>query len=111
MIPKDIVLADLKLAIEQLCMHLKTDESCIWTNHFEKQLKQVNDLIEYGYVEENLYELSSSIRAVYGGMGSFNDYYNPHQSKERNELIKLYGSSGDISSRVYDLAVKLKQSE
>ncbi len=108
---KDIVLSDLKLAIEQLCLHLKTDESCIWTNHFEKQLKHVNDLIEYGYVEENLYELSSSIRAVYGGMGSFNDYYNPHHSKERNELIKLYGSSSDLSSKVYDLAVKLKQSE
>ena len=111
MSPKDIVLSDLKLAIEQLCLHLKTDECCIWTNHFENQLKQVNDLIEYGYVEENLYELSSSVRAVYGGTGSFNDYYNPHQSKEKNELIKLYGSSCDLSSKVYDLAVKLKQSE
>lgn len=107
---KDIILSQLKLAIEQLCLHLKTDDSCIWTNHFEKQLKLVNDLIEYGYVEENLYELSSSIRAVYGGMGSFNDYYNPQQSKERSKLIKLYGSSSDLSSKVYDLAVKLKQS-
>lgn len=109
--PKDIVLSDLKLKIEQLLLHLKTDESCIWTSHFEKQFKQVNDLIEYGYVEENLYELSISIRAAYGGMGSFNDYYNPSQSKERNELIKLYGSSRDLSSKVYDLAVKLKKSE
>ncbi|AZZ98454.1 hypothetical protein [Pseudoalteromonas sp. R3] len=108
---KDIVLSDLKLAIEQLCLHLKIDKSCIWTDHFERQLKQINDLIEYGYVEENLYELSSSVRAVYGGMGSFNDYYYPHQSKERNELIKKYGSSRDLSSKVYDLALKLKQSD
>ena len=108
---KDLVLSDLKSAIDQLCLHLKIDKSCIWTAHFEKQLKQIQDLIEYGYVEENLYELSSSIRSVYGGMGSFNDYYNPHQSKERNELIKQYGSSRDLSSKVYDLAIKLKQTD
>ncbi len=107
---KDLILSDLKLAISRLCMHLKIDKSCIWTAHFEKQISHIQDLIEYGYVEENLYELSSSIRSVYGSMGSFNDYYNPHQSKERNALIKQYGSSSDLASNVYDLAIKLKQS-
>ncbi|MFC3702865.1 DUF6966 domain-containing protein [Reinekea marina] len=107
---KEQVLIEIRSAIEQLILHLKTDKSCLWTAHFEKQLRHINDLIEYGYVDDDLYQLSSSIRAVYGGMGSFNDYYNPNQSKERNELIEKFGSSNDLSSKVYDLAIKLKQS-
>lgn len=106
---RDRVLKKLKTALVQLILLLKVDRSCLWTAHFEKQLAHVNDLIEYGYVDEDLYELSSSIRSVYGGMGSFNDYYNPDQSKERSKLVKKYGSSRVLSSKVYDHAIELKQ--
>ena len=95
-------------ALEHLCMHLRLDENCTWTRHFERQLTIAKELVEIDFAQSDLNKLSSSIRSVYGGMGSFNDYYNPNFTKEINKIIKQIGSSTELSERVYDYALELK---
>ncbi len=41
-------------------------------------------------------------------MGSFNDYYNPNFTKQRNKIIEQIGSSLDLSEKVYEYALELK---
>tara|TARA_B100000614_G_scaffold255651_1_gene273015 strand:+ start:2024 stop:2383 length:360 start_codon:yes stop_codon:yes gene_type:complete len=95
-------------ALEHLCIHLRLDKGCPWIDHFENQLEKAKSLTNSQFSQNDLNELSSSIRSVYGGMGSFNDYYNPSFSKQRNKIIKQLGSSVDLSEHVYEYALELK---
>ncbi|MCZ4374317.1 hypothetical protein O4H50_21240 [Vibrio diazotrophicus] len=95
------------LALEHLCVHLRLDDKCVWTAHFEQQLICAQQLDKNGFTQADLNELSSSVRSVYGGMGSFNDYYNPNYSIQRSLIIKQLGSSPELSSRVYEFALDL----
>ncbi|WP_139164018.1 DUF6966 domain-containing protein [Desulfoluna spongiiphila] len=94
-------------SLEHLCIHLRLDEDCPWIDHFERQLENAKSLSNSKFTQKELSDLSSSIRSVYGGMGSFNDYYNPNYTKHRNEVMKLLGSSTDLSERVYEYALEL----
>nr|WP_319495134.1 hypothetical protein [uncultured Desulfobacter sp.] len=95
-------------ALEHLCTHLRVDKDCPWTDHFERQLNNAMNLFHNGFTQDDLNSLSSSVRSVYGGMGSFNDYYNPNFTKQRNKIIEQIGSSLDLSEKVYEYALELK---
>ena len=95
------------LALEHLCIYLRLDDKCVWTAHFEQQLIYAQQLDKNGFSQADLNELSSSVRSVYGGMCSFNDYYNPNYLSQRSSIIKQLGSSAELPSRVYECALDL----
>ncbi|WP_428825190.1 DUF6966 domain-containing protein [Azonexus sp. IMCC34842] len=61
-------------SLSELVEFLSLDQNCQWRRHFEYCLSRANDLKVLGFEQSQLNELSGSIRSVFGGMGSFNDY-------------------------------------
>jgi hypothetical protein len=71
---------------------LEKDPSCTWTRHFLRSLETARELQAKGFTQAQLNELSGSVRCVYAGMGSFNDYISPHH-KVREAVAR---ASGDV---------------
>ncbi|WP_196140309.1 hypothetical protein [Aliikangiella sp. G2MR2-5] len=88
----------LKRELEKLLSVLREDEGCNWLNHFERSLEKTCWFLENGYEQSQLNDLSSSIRSVYGGMGSFNDYVPPQSTWGTNRF----------SNRVWETALDLQ---
>ena len=61
-------------SLSELIVILSFDPRCQWLSHFEKCLSDANYLRADGFTQNQLNELSGSVRSVFGGMGSFNDY-------------------------------------
>ncbi|UTW45421.1 hypothetical protein KFE80_00350 [bacterium SCSIO 12696] len=91
-------LTDLKRELENLVAVLREDEGCTWLSHFERCLDKTDQLIESGFEQNQLSELSVSVRSVYGGMGSFNDYVPPQSA---------WGTDR-FSNNVWEAAMALK---
>lgn len=91
-------LITLKVELEKLVAILRQDEACTWFPHFDRYLARTTYLLEAGFEQNQLNELSSSIRSVYGGMGSFNDYVPPKG---------LWGEQ-KFADHVWDAAMALK---
>lgn len=68
-------LARLVESLRRLVAILRLDSACRWRTHFEAQLTQAEHLLANGFEPEELHALSSSVCHVYGGMGSFGDYF------------------------------------
>ncbi|WP_441603656.1 DUF6966 domain-containing protein [Dyella sp. 2RAF44] len=62
-------------SLREMVSLLERDSSCGWVRHFKMSLDEAIDLSINGWNERDLAALSSSIRSVYAGMGSFNDYF------------------------------------
>lgn len=86
-------------SLENLTNSLEADPHSGWLNHFRHHLSEAQYLLKNGFTQDDLNSLSTSLRSVYGGMGSFNDYYNP---LDKTNII------GKYSSQVYSNAFHLK---
>lgn len=73
MIKRDALLA-LSSALNDLIFLLRLDTKCPWTLKFEADCVTANELLENGFSDDELMQLVVSIKYVYQGMGSFNDY-------------------------------------
>lgn len=96
-------------ALRDLVGLLRLDKRCRWTDKFERDLDQASQLLKNGFSDQDIENLSTSIRYVYQGSGSFNDYgpgtYNPKTG--RYDATHDTENFEAVSQRVYDLALKL----
>ncbi|KAA9001325.1 hypothetical protein FJU30_08905 [Affinibrenneria salicis] len=93
--------------LELLCELLRLDSQCGWTTHFEHSLSVANRLLETGFEQVELNELSLSIRSVYGGMGSFNDYVPLVDTPAYRAWRRQHADADRVTSKVYDAALAL----
>lgn len=96
-------------ALTRLVVLLELDPACQWTQHFASELKQACQLREKEIGARELAELSTSIRHVYGGMGSFNDYAPAVYDAATRRYVVIPGTENFDSVRceVFDLAFAL----
>jgi hypothetical protein len=80
---------------------LEKDPSCPWTHHFLKSLETARELQAKGFTQAQLNDLSGSVRRVYAGMGSFNDYISPHHHVRE----AVYRASSDVWGRALEMMV------
>ena len=64
----------LAASLMELTEVLSFDPRCQWRRHFELCLATARQLRATEFSQIQLNELSGSVRSVFGGMGSFNDY-------------------------------------
>lgn len=64
----------LAVSLMELTEVLSLDPRCQWRRHFEQCLSTTRQLRATEFSQNQLNELSGSVRSVFGGMGSFNDY-------------------------------------
>jgi hypothetical protein len=103
-------LKQLRDSLLRLLEILRLDKNCHWTSKFENDLMRCEELLNTSPSKEDIYSLSSSIRSVFQGIGSFNDYapgiYNP--STRRYEPIPGTEDFEAITNKVFDLSVDLQ---
>jgi len=68
-------LEHLIFSLEVFLKTLEHDSECQWTESFRGNLSQCQCLLLKGFTDRQLHDLGRSITSVYGGMGSFNDYF------------------------------------
>lgn len=104
------VLKELKDSLRRLVEILRLDRRCQWTSKFENDLLWCDELLNKTPSKEEVYNLSSSIRSVFQGMGSFNDYgpakYNP--ATRKCEPIPGTEDFEKVVEKVFSLAVDLR---
>ena len=95
-------------SLSELTEMLALDSSCQWSRHFERCLVGARELRSNGFEQSDLNELSGSVRFVYGGMGSFNDYA-PVAADDTGLFIVIRGmeSLGVVANQVYERALNL----
>jgi hypothetical protein len=103
------ILKQLRESLQRLVEILSLDINCQWTTKFKNDLMWCEELLNTTPSKEDIYSLSSSIRSVFQGFGSFNDYapgiYNP--STRRYESIPGTEDFEPIANKVFDLSVDL----
>lgn len=99
-------------ALKTLVEILRLDPSCQWTTKFENDLAKASGLLNK-CDEDDLHSLSASVRYVFRGMGSFNDYspaiYNPATGKY--DPIPGADDFEKVTQEVFDLSLKLISKE
>ena len=96
-------------ALDDLIAVLELDPSCTWTKHFRAARSRAKML--FGTTsQDTLNSFSASVTSVYGGMGSFNDYYPclPEKRLKAPNRIHSMENLDPFSSAVYDRAVNLR---
>jgi hypothetical protein len=95
-------------SLSELTELLALDSSCQWRRHFENCLAGARELRSKGFEQSDLNELSGSVRYVYGGMGSFNDYA-PVAANATGTFSVIRGMDGleVIANHVYERALNL----
>ncbi|MGE8359479.1 DUF6966 domain-containing protein [Pseudomonas sp.] len=97
----------LQAALTSLCELLQLDKPTHWLEHFERCLHTTGHLLTHGFDQEALNDLSCSVRQVFGGMGSFNDYAPVMNTRESSAWYRQHGSPAAIAQLVYDGALCL----
>ncbi|MCG1046298.1 hypothetical protein IHE31_06155 [Mycetohabitans rhizoxinica] len=99
-------LADTLLRLVNL---LTLDPSCQWVHKFKLDLEQANRLKAMSFNSSDLAKLSASIRHVYGGMGSFNDYEPTWYDSATGRYVPIKGTEDFdmLRKKVFDLAIAL----
>jgi hypothetical protein len=100
-------LKKLEESLELLCELLQLDSQCTWTKHFQTCLATARELLASGFDQTALNDLSSSIRYVFGGMGSFNDYVPIMNTKESSVWYQKHGNPEKVIGIVYSKAMDL----
>ena len=108
---KDKILKDLIDSLSKLVGILEMDPGCQWIEAFRNSLNQTRSLVGSNYGKEELVNLSSSITHVYGGMGSFNDYWPGIYDPNTGRYTQIPGTEDfeKISNEVYEIAIKLRE--
>ena len=104
-----VALDNLITSLDQLVKILAHDPGCQWHRHFERCLAYAQALKAEGFTATELNDLSSQIRSVYGGMGSFTDYAPVTSSTGANGFAIIAGMENfDAASQaVYQHALAL----
>jgi len=100
-------LQDLERLLGVLCELLALDPECNWLTHFQRCLEFTKEVSAKDYSKSRLEELVTSIRSVYGGMCSFNEYTPVTNTKESAAWMKKHGSPKKIIDALYDLSCKI----
>ncbi|VXC07759.1 conserved hypothetical protein [Pseudomonas sp. 8AS] len=100
-------LEELQKALMPLCELLRLDKPTYWLAHFEHCLQTTDQFLAHGFDQTSLNELSISVRNVFGGMGSFNDYVPPMKTKESSAWYQKYDNPENIIGLVYSNALNL----
>ena len=102
-------LKDLIDALDDLITVLELDPSCHWVKHFKTARSRGNSILG-ALSQDSLNSYSASVTSVYGGMGSFNDYYPcpPEKRLKAENRIHSMENLNTFSSTVYDRAVNLR---
>ncbi|MFW2478876.1 MAG: DUF6966 domain-containing protein [Lentimonas sp.] len=90
-----------------LCELLRLDKPTYWLAHFARCLQTTDQLLLNGFDQAALNELSLSVRSVFGGMGSFNDYVPIMNTKESSAWYQKYGNPEKVIGLVYNAALNL----
>ncbi|ALP68634.1 DUF6966 domain-containing protein [Paraburkholderia caribensis] len=100
-------------ALEKLVALLVLDPGCQWTRKFKSDLVWARQLRAGPVAARGLADLSSSIRHVYGGMGSFNDYAPAAYESTTGRYTLIPGTEDFdmVRSEVFDLALTLIATE
>jgi hypothetical protein len=95
-------------SLSALVAVLSLDPRCQWRKHFEECLFSANCLKTSGSAQSQLNELSGSVRSVFGGMGSFNDYA-PLSANPNGSFHVIHGMErlDQSASAVYENALAL----
>jgi hypothetical protein len=96
-------------ALGTLVQLLEQDSHCQWTGHFAGCLSRAETLRDDGFDQGALNLLSASLRSVYGGMGSFNDYVPARVDRETGQVALIWGMEAfeRAASAVYDASMEL----
>jgi hypothetical protein len=108
-IDRQAQLRELIEALNGLVSVLEQDSGCKWTGHFVRCLTQAESLRDDGYDQPALNRLSASLRSIFGGMGSFNDYAPARVDGEIGRASRILGMEAfdGAAAAVYDAAMKL----
>lgn len=101
-------LCQLVSALKRLIEILRLDPHCQWTTKFENDLARASAL-QGGYGEDDLQSLSGSVRHVYKGMGSFNDYAPAQYDPSTGKYNPIPGTDDfeKVAREVFDLSTQL----
>ncbi|MDH1264631.1 hypothetical protein [Pseudomonas sp. GD03944] len=100
-------LESLQAALASLCELLRLDKPTHWRDHFERCLHTTDHLLTNGFDQSTLNSLSCSVRQVFGGMGSFNDYVPVTNTRDSSDWYRKHGNPEEIVGLVYDSALCL----
>jgi hypothetical protein len=106
---QDQTLEQLVHALKKLVDILRLDPNCPWTAKFENDLANGFELLNGKYRDDDLRSFSSSIRHVFQGMGSFNDYSPAMYDSSTGRYTPIAGTEDfeKITREVFDLSIKL----
>ncbi|MDG2537748.1 hypothetical protein P5Y53_08760 [Dyella jiangningensis] len=110
---RETLLNKLILDLAEMIALLGKDPSCRWAKKFESDLIAAKS-VALSPIDPNAYaSLSASIRSVYGGVGSFNDYvagcYDPDTG--RYTPFEWSDRLDQLSTTVFDGALALVASQ
>jgi hypothetical protein len=96
-------------SLGELVTILSNDPSCQWQKNFSTALSRAKQLKSVGYDQNDLNELSNSIREVFCGSDSFNDYLPGTFDSTTNEFTMYSGMEQlvKVSGIVHDCTLEL----
>jgi hypothetical protein len=97
-------------ALRDLVLVLEKDSECQWAEHFKSSLFRSEQLLEKGFTQAELNDLSVSVNSVYQGMGSFSDYAPYNYNSESKSLSAIPGTEDfdSFAGKVYDFSLELR---
>lgn len=90
---------------------LQLDPSCPWTRAFESALAVTREYLAEMPDRQAIINLSQSITLVYGGAGSFNDYYPGVFDAGTGKFTRVPGTEAfeRLASEVFESAQSLRE--
>jgi hypothetical protein len=104
-----IQLQELLARLDALLAAMDVDPSCKWRRHFASCRAQAQELLDAGFTQSQLNELSGLVNSVYGGSSSFNDYV-PASVAPAPSTFAVVGTDqfAVLSSNAYNAALALR---
>jgi hypothetical protein len=101
----ELLIADLR----EMVALIEMDPLCRWTAKFRMDLANASQLLANSFNQDDLANLTSSIRSVYGGVGSFNDYLPGRYDPTTGHCVSFpWADQFDrLSTSVFDRALAL----
>jgi hypothetical protein len=96
-------------SLSDLTAILDLDPNCQWRSHFLSSSVMAEEVRLRSFSQDDLNELSGSVRHVFGGMGSFSDYCPLKQDMKTKSWHPIPGMERltDVSNAVYESALQL----
>lgn len=106
---KQEILFELANALEQLNAMLSLDATSKWAGLFRHAAEVAKQMSDLPFDPSESARFSASIRHVFGGVGSFNDYEPMQFDPSSGRYITINGTEGfdALRRKVYELATAL----